>query len=301
MLHRNCSVRTAVCLALFLLLTLWPAVGQAEPPVTAISQPAPKSSMWRDSWPTFSWPEGVATVSAGALTAVLALRQQPQQSRWSGGILFDDAVRNGVRLDSAAARQRARRVGDMTYYTAPLLPLIVDPLLVSLLAHGDGRAALNLELVGLEAFSYAGLSSFVATRISVRERPDATECRREHPDGVGCGRDTEAFWSGHTSIVAASAGLVCASHQYMPLWGSPAADASACALAATSALITGVTRLAADRHYASDVIVGLGVGFGFGYAVPVLLHYTRKKSVLTLAIQPEAVGSGATLNVAGTF
>lgn len=301
LLHCNYSVRTAVWLLLLLLLTLAPAVGRAEPQVNAISQPAAKPSMWRDSWPTFSWPEGVATVSAGALTAVLALRQQPQQARWSGGILFDDAVRNAVRLDSAAGRQRARRVGDMTYYTAPLLPLIVDPLLVSLLAHGDGRAALNSELVGLEAFSYAGMLSFVSTRISVRERPDATQCRREHPDGVGCERDTEAFWSGHTSIVAASAGLVCASHQYMPLWGSPVADASACALAAASALVTSVSRLAADRHYASDVIVGMGVGFGFGYAVPVLLHYTRKKSALTLAIEPETVGSGATFTVAGVF
>jgi hypothetical protein len=224
-----------------------------------------------------------------------------EQPRWEGPILFDDAVRNGLRLESATARHRARRVGDMTYYASPLLPLIVDPLLVSLAGRQDGKTALNLELVGLEAFSYAGLSSFVSTRISVRERPDATECRRQHPDGVGCAPDTEAFWSGHTSIAAASAGLVCASHQFMPLWGSPAADVSACALAATGALVTGVTRLAADRHYATDVIVGLGVGFGFGYGVPVLLHYTRKQPGLTLAIQPEGLGSGASLKVVGTF
>jgi membrane-associated phospholipid phosphatase len=235
------------------------------------------------------------------LTAVLALRPQPQQARWSGGILFDDAIRNGLLLQSAADRQRARRVGDLTYYAAPLLPLIVDPLLASLAARGDSKAALNLELVGLEAFSYAGLSSFISTRLSVRERPETTECRRQHPDGVGCQPDNEAFWSGHTSIAAASAGLVCANHQYMPLWGSPVADASACALAATGALVTGVTRLAADRHYASDVIMGLGVGFAFGYGVPVLLHYSRKKPGLAVAIQPDTLGSGASLNVGGTF
>ena len=257
--------------------------------------------MWKESTPTFSWLEGIATVSAGAVTAVLALRPQPRDARWSSGILFDDAVRRGLRLESAANRHAARRVGDVTYYAAPLLPLIIDPLLVSLAGRGDSKAALNLELVGLEAFSYAGLTSFVSTRISVRERPDTTECRRRHPDGAGCVADTEAFWSGHTSIAAASAGLVCANHHYMPLWGSPVADASACALAATSAVVTGVTRLAADRHYATDVIMGLGVGFGFGYAVPVLLHYSRKKSGLTLAIQPDNYGSGASVNVAGVF
>lgn len=288
-------------LPLLIALSLAPLVCRAEGPARP---PAPKksgSSLWHESIPTFSWPEGVATVSAGALTAVLALRPPPEQARWRDGILFDGAVRRGLRLESASDRQLARRVGDVTYHAAPLLPLIVDPLLAALAARGDGRAALNLELVGFEAFSYAGLLSFVSTGISVRERPDSTECYRQHPDGAGCEFDTEAFWSGHTSIAAASAGLVCASHQYMPLWGSPAADVSACALAATGALVTGVTRLAADRHYATDVIMGLGVGFGFGYGVPVLLHYARRKPGVTVTVTPSAAGSGATFNLAGLF
>ena len=303
----SCGVRT---LAFILPLMLLPAVGRAEPPLapgapiapfTPVPRDVARSSMWRESWPTFSWPEGVATVSAGALTLALALHQQPAQPRWSGGILFDDAVRNSLRLHSPADRLSVRHVGDWTYYTAPVLPLIVDPLLAALAARGDGKAALNLELVGLEAFSYAGLLSLTSTRIAVRERPDVTECRREHPDGIGCGSDTESFWSGHTAIVAASAGLVCASHRYMPLWGSPVADGGACALAATSALVTGFSRMTADRHYATDVIIGTGVGFGFGYAVPVLLHYSRKKNDIVVAVQPDALGSGALVNVAGVF
>lgn len=288
-------------LLLSVCVLMLPAVGRAESAARPAAAGAAMASMWKESTPTFSWPEGIATVSAGALTAVLALRPQPREAGWSGGILFDDAVRSGVRLKSAADRDTARRVGDMTYYAAPLLPLIVDPLLVSLVGRGDGKAALNLELVGLEAFSYAGLTSFVATRTSVRERPDATECRRQHPGRVGCQSDNEAFWSGHTAIAAASAGLVCANHHYLPLWGSMAADVSACVLAATSALLTGGTRLAADRHYATDVLMGMGVGFGFGYAVPVLLHYGRKKPGLALAIEPNTIGSGASLNLTGVF
>ena len=283
------------------LFMLFPAVCRAEASADSARDAGPSPSLWKSSWPTFSWTEGIATVSAGTVTGVLALREQPQQARWSGGILFDDAVRRGLRLSSAEARHRARRVGDFGYYAAPLLPLIVDPLFVALAGQGDGKLALNLELMGLEAFSYAGVLSFVSTRLSVRERPDATECRRQHADGVGCEHDTEAFWSGHTSIAAASAGLVCANHRYMRLWGSSWADASACALASTTALVTGVTRLAADRHYATDVIVGLGVGFGMGYAVPVLLHYTRKKSNLVVAVQPEPYGAGASLSLAGAF
>ena len=37
--------------------------------------------------------------------------------------------------------------------------------------------------------------------------------------------------------------------------------------------VTGVTRVVADRHYASDVVVGAGIGFGVGYGLPWLLHY----------------------------
>ena len=261
----------------------------------------PSPSLWSRSWPEYSWGEGVATVLAGLGTGYFFLRSPPSEPRWRGGILFDDAVRDAVRLESASGRQRLRSVGDMPYYFAPLLPLIVDPLVVSWLVRDDPKLAYNLAFMGLEAFSYAGLTSFISTRLSVRERPDTTQCRLEHPDFEGCQADTEAFWSGHTSIVAASAGLVCANHRYVSLWGSPVADAAACALAASGALLTAGSRLMADRHYASDVIVGMGAGFGFGYAVPVLLHYERRAAALQVTVQPDALGDGASLNVAGVF
>lgn len=272
---------------------IWPAPARAQESEVASRR------LWNRAWPGFSGPEWVGTLSAGAATLLLALQKPPVDPRWQGGVLFDDAVRGAVRLRSPSARQRARRVGDFAYYGAPLLPLLLDPLLVWG-AHGDGTAAANLELMGLEAFGYAGVTSFISTRISVRERPDTTECRRWSPDSPDCERDTESFWSGHTSIVAASAGLVCANHHYMALWGHPVADAGACVLATTQALVTGGSRLMADRHYATDVLLGLGVGFGFGLSVPVLLHYTRTREPLSLSIQPEPL-AGASLNVGGVF
>jgi membrane-associated phospholipid phosphatase len=290
-------VRT-ISLAFALVLTTASAQAQTRPhPAEAARAP----SLWRDAWPSFSWAEGATTVAAGVATGVLALQSPPDQPRWQGGMLFDDAVRSALRLESTQGRQSLRTVGDMPYYFAPLLPLIVDPLVVAWLVRGDQKLTYNLAFMGLEAFSYAGLLSFVSTRISLRERPDTTECRRQRPDFVGCEADTEAFWSGHTSIVAASAGLVCAHHQHLPLWGSPLADASACVLATASALVTASSRLMADRHYASDVIVGMGVGFSIGYAVPVLLHYSRKTAGVTVSVQPSALGEGASLSAVGSF
>ena len=237
-------------------------------------------------------------MAGGVATLVLALQPPPPEPRWQGGILFDDAVRGTMRLESASARRHVRSMGDLPYYAAPAIPLLVDPLLVAWGIHGDPKTAWNLGFMGLEAFSYTGLLSFLSTRSSLRERPDSTECRRQHPDGAGCQVDTESFWSGHTSIAAASAGLVCANHRYLSLWGHPAADATACIWAASGALFTGVSRLSADRHYATDVIVGLGVGFGIGYAVPVLFHYSRNNTDVTVSVAP---CEGSCLSVTGSF
>ncbi len=263
---------------------------------------APARSLWRPEWPTFSRAEGVATVAAGAGTAVLFMLKPPTDPRWEGGVLFDDSIRRAWRLESLSARKQARSWGDMPYYAAPLIPLIIDPLIAAWAVRGDTKAALNLELVSLEAFSYAGLLSFVSTRISVRERPDSAECRRTHDKAEDCGeRDTESFISGHTTIVAASAGIVCANHRAMPLWGSTAADVGACALATTGALATGVSRIMGDRHYTTDVIAGFGVGFGVGYAIPTLLHYSHEDTQVSLTVSPGAPCTGACLKLRGTF
>lgn len=271
----------------------------------SVSQPPPPParSLWKPTWPTFSKLEGAATVAAGAGTAVLFVLKPPSDPRWEGPVLFDNGVRNALRLEDSTSRQRVRSWGDMPYYAAPLLPLIIDPIFVTWLARDDSKAAANMAAVGLEAFSYAGLLSFVSTRLSVRERPDARECRIHPVPKQDCAPDTESFYSGHTTIAAASAGIVCANHRAMPLWGHPVADASACVIATTGAVASGVSRLVADRHYATDVIAGFGMGFGVGYAVPTLLHYARKdgEGDVALSISPGGPCTGACLKVAGSF
>lgn len=242
---------------------------------------AKDDSHWKREWPEFSWLEGALTLAAGGATAGLLLAGPTAEPRWSGGVLFDGAVRRSLRVSDDDARVTYQRVGDYSYYAAPVLAL-TDALLVPLIARGDTRAARNMTFITIEAFSYTGLATITTTSSVARERPDSSHC-----SGAECAADTQSFFSGHSAIAATTAGLVCAHHVYMPI-GSPAADIAACALASTNALVTGTTRVVADRHYATDVLTGLGVGFAIGYAVPWLLHFKHSAPKLDVSVNATA-------------
>ncbi len=261
-------------------------------------EPPEQPSMWRSEWPTFSWLEGALTVAGGVGTVVL-VGLKPDHARTQGGVLFDDSVRRALRSDSAEGRQTMRTIGDWSYHTSPLLPLVIDPIAVAWLGRGDAKAGLNVGLVGLEGFSYSGFLTFASLRSVARERPDSSECRRQ--GGKSCVVDNESFWSGHAAISATAAGLTCANHHYMRLWGRPWADATACALSAAGALTTGLTRVMGDRHYTTDVLTGLSLGFAVGYAVPTLLHYTRTMRVTVSVDTSGDCQGGGCLGVRGVF
>lgn len=272
MLNSHCATGTVG--ALVILLLTEPAVAEIadtpRPPPNEAGFHRDERSRWQQHWPDFSWLEGVLTLTAGGATAGLFLAGPASEPRWRGGILFDDAVRGGLRAKSEATRARFRTIGDATYYAAPAL-VMLDALVLPLAVYGDSVGARNMTLVAVEAFSYSGLTSFLTTSVSARERPDSGDCK-----GRSCVADTESFLSGHSAIAATSAGLICAHHAYLPLDGYAALDVAACALASTNALVTATTRVVADRHYATDVLAGLSLGFVVGYAVPVLLHFNCK-------------------------
>ncbi len=268
---------------------LAPASAHAEPseaPPTAEAA----ASMWRPEWPQFSALEGFFTSGAVLGMVLFEIAGPLDEPRWSGGILFDDDVRDAIRASDESSRRAAGQAGDVIYYTFPVIPVVVDSLILSLIVRRDEKAALNLFLVSGEAMAYSGLLSFIANAAAARQRPDA--------DTLGA---TDGFYSGHTAMASASAGAVCANHAFMPLWGHPAADATACALASSAAATTAITRLVADRHYFTDVFVGSALGFGVGFAVPTLLHYRVPQSSVVVTAAPGAPGTDAGLSVSGSF
>jgi membrane-associated phospholipid phosphatase len=289
----------ALALALFGILASRNALG-AEP-----AEKAGAASLWRDEYPQFSALEGFLTSSSMLGIAIFLAMDEPKEAKWVGGILFDDAARDAFRLKDRDARRTAWRVGDITYWASPIVPYAIDGVIVALLARDDPKLAMNMMLVTTEAASYAGFLSFLSNKLALRERPDTTACKAANKEAAArcdLGGETEGFYSGHTTIAAAAAGAVCAHHAYVPLWGHPALDGLACALTTTSAAVTATTRVMADRHYLTDVIIGFGVGYGLGYMVPTLAHYAVPgSSTAALRVSPTVAGGDAGLTVFGTF
>jgi membrane-associated phospholipid phosphatase len=89
----------------------------------------------------------------------------------------------------------------------------------------------------------------------------------------GKGYEAKSFFSGHSAATMTSAGLTCLTHQRMSLFGGGAGDVAPCVLMVGVSLATGVTRLVADMHWFSDVVIGWSIGALAGYVLPAALHY----------------------------
>ena len=99
-----------------------------------------------------------------------------------------------------------------------------------------------------------------------------------------------SFYSGHTSFVASLTAAVgtCASLRHRRLAWVVWAVGSALTLA------TGYLRIAADQHYATDVLAGAAVGGGLGFAIPYLAH--RPAGEGAVAVSLALSGSGLALH-----
>jgi membrane-associated phospholipid phosphatase len=152
--------------------------------------------------------------------------------------------------------------------TAFVLSPVVTLGSLALAATVDGHAdeAWKDGLVSLEAAVLAADLNQAVKFTAMRERPFVHALPAS---SRGASADENlSFYSGHTSLafsLAVSAGTV-ASMRHRKL--APAVWAAGLSIAA----VTGWLRVAADKHYASDVLTGAGFGSLVGFAVPWLLH-----------------------------
>jgi membrane-associated phospholipid phosphatase len=269
--------------------------------------------VWAPRWPRVRLWEGGAILALAAGSYLIEIGVPvPTSPNWRGPILFDDAARGLFRGRSANLEQTAAAVSDNLYFGAVLYPYIVDSYVVALGVHQSPDVALQMTLINLQSLGLAGVLSLGAEHLVGRQRPYVQDCG---PDGKASGNqcgtagDFQSFESGHAAATATVAALTCVHHAHIPLYGGGAPDALACAGMIGLSATTGVLRLVADRHYASDVIVGWAIGVVAGYVVPSWLHYgfgssdpgePKAMSGGILPV-PQVYRDGAGVGVAGVF
>ncbi len=232
--------------------------------------------VWREEWPRFRAAE-MAFTGGMALNVAMALFLYPApKNNWDGPILFDKPIRNTFTLADRDARNVAASVSDGIYYALAGFP-IIDTVVVASAVHGNTDLTVQMLAIDLESFAFGGAVAMSAERAG-RRRPMARVCDSDPSYDKKCGNDdnlNSSFLSGHTTIGFVGAGLLCAHHLNVPLYGGGAADTATCIAGMSAAVVGGALRVTTDNHYATDVVLGAGVGVVAGYLMPVLLHYGR--------------------------
>jgi membrane-associated phospholipid phosphatase len=230
--------------------------------------------LWNPEWPHFRpigyWLTGASVL--GAIGATVLLRY-PDDARWKGGILFDDALREVLRARDPGARDAIRIASDITLLTTVLQVGIIDSAIIPFAA-GSPSVAAQLSLINAQAFAINILIATLLFKAVARERPLIADCQRDPSFDPLCDTGAYAsFPSSHTSNAFTAAGLSCIHHANLPLYGNQAADIAACVESLALATATGLFRIIGDRHHTTDVLLGAAIGFSIGYFYPWLWHY----------------------------
>lgn len=232
---------------------------------------------WHAHWRSVGVREYVTI--GGLVAGALALQfvgTPPDRARWDGPILFDNPVRDLLRIDSPSGRKTAASVSDALFIWEVLHPTVIDPVLVAWWARESPYVAWQMMVIDAQAYALTFLLTESIKRVTARARPwVATDDCATNPSGSTCGSGGSylSFYSGHAATTATGAGLICAHHTQLKLYQNAWLDTGTCALAVAGTAMTGAMRIASDNHWVSDVLIGHLVGYASGYLLPTLLYY----------------------------
>ena len=232
------------------------------------------------------WKIDGAIILGGALTYVLSASllefAGSETCRWCDVHLngLDAGVRDALRLGTT----------DITNFTSHITAYIIVPgATLGLLALAEDTAeptkrtwVLDATIV-VESVVIAANLKEIGKALAARRRPFV---RFRDPAGETSLEDDDSFFSGHTTIAfafATASGTVAALRGYR---SAPALWVSGLTLAAA----TGYLRIAADRHYFTDVLAGAVVGSAVGILVP----YLHRRGGPRLEVGPRTVGLAVT-------
>jgi membrane-associated phospholipid phosphatase len=248
---------------------------------------------------------GSSVVLAGTLYSEAAYGN-PRKAQWTARNGFDEGIRDALRLNSSSARDAASTASDVLMGLLIAAP-VLDSFATIGIRGGNWDVTWQTEMINLESFAFTGLASSVMANSIRRERPLARNCVNGNCPELAPNRSMP---SGHEAFAFTGAGLLCTNHSYQNRYADPDTERAACAISLGLAATTGVLRIMADSHYATDVAVGTLIGLFSGFALPRLLHYSwhidaeqvpgtavRKESTLVnqVIVAPQVLNGGAAL------
>ncbi|MBK7585600.1 MAG: phosphatase PAP2 family protein [Myxococcales bacterium] len=232
---------------------------------------------WHDQWRRVGYAEAITIGVATSVTVAHYLVKPEGEPHWSSPILYDKVARDQLRFGSRSGRANAATVSDALIVGSLVAPVLVDNVLVTWVGHQSPDVAWQMAVINAQAYSLTLSLNAVSKRFVARERPYVRECRDNRYYSVSCDspEQYQSFYSGHAAFTATGAGLTCAHHTQLALYGSPLLDGGACVLAIGLTTATGMLRISSDSHWASDVLVGHLMGYASGYLMPSLLYYRK--------------------------
>jgi membrane-associated phospholipid phosphatase len=287
----------------FLLALLAPASALAEPPAPpaplvpkAPAKKAPVRPMLTYDLATdLTW---VGVGGAAWLTLEFTKRHMaPTVCRWCNPPGIDASVKSGLRWSNI---ELADTLSNVTGFA--LVPLAAYGLDAAFVLTSGGTVkewAIDALVITEAMVAASDLNQFVKFAVG-RERPFVYDLAT---DGKGTTRspadNNVSFYSGHTAFgfsAAVSAGTIATMKGYK---AAPWIWATGLTIAAT----TGYLRIAADKHYFTDVVLGGVTGAAIGFAVPYFLHRpcTPGQACLTGMSAAPAFGGGGTVGLRGVL
>lgn len=215
-------------------------------------------------------------VIGGSVALVLASEYfkiiKPQRCRWCSR---DSEVDSLNSVDRWARREFLWKDPRAAQFDSGVTAFLLEPaaatfeMIAASTADNAGRAfPVDLLLIS-EAIAVSTLLNQTTKIVLARERPFVHYLPDEDRKKTALPSDNNvSFYSGHTALgftLAAAAGTIATLRGYrlMPLvWSTLMPLAAA----------TGYLRIAADKHYFTDVVTGAVIGTAVGVLLPVLFH-----------------------------
>jgi membrane-associated phospholipid phosphatase len=247
------------CIAAVLLLATSPAAAAAGERTTPVSV----------DWAV----DGAITGGALAVWIGSELAKDslaPSSCRWCNAPGLDVSARNAVVWSN---RNDAKTASDVLVFGVPAGVALYDGLTV-----GSMRAAgPDLLIIG-EAVALTGVLTQATKFVAARQRPYAVYGTLPSKGAD----DRLSFFSGHASVAFSAAA---AGGRLAQLRGD-AAWPWVYGIGFTAAAATGYFRMAADKHWLTDVLAGAGAGTAIGLAVPSLHRNRSHAEAMTLSVVP---------------